>query len=64
MLRYYEAECWFFNIDSRATDKTKLRPETYCMDSCEVVYKNILKRLTIENSIEEPHKAVCCCEAH
>jgi len=34
------------------------------MHSCEVVYKDILKRLTVENSFWERCNAVGCCEAY
>jgi len=31
------------------------------MHICVVVYKNVLERLTVNNSISVQHNAVCCC---
>jgi len=63
MLPYGKVECWFLNIDSRATLKTIVRPVRYCMHSCEVEYKDMLKRLTVRNSVLVWCKAVHCSEA-
>ena len=50
----------FLIIDSRATSKKKVRPVRHCMHICEVVYKEILKRLTVQNSFQEQCIVVGC----
>jgi hypothetical protein len=51
-LHYNKIVSWVLNIDTRATSKTKVRPVSHCMQICEVVYKDILKRLTIKTLFE------------
>jgi len=43
--QYSKADSVFLNVDSTATSKT-IRSLRHCMQNCEVVYKDILKRLT------------------
>ena len=64
MLHHSIVEHWVLNIDSRVTLKTNVRPVRYCMHSCEIVYKDILNRLSVENSIQEVCEAVHWCEAY
>jgi len=58
-LHYCYVERWLLTIGSGATHKTKVRSVRHCMHCCEVVYKDILKRKTIINSIEERRKVFC-----
>jgi len=64
MIRYIKVESRFLNIDSRATSKKKVRPVRHCMHICKVEYKDILRRLTMNNSISEHCSAVGCCIAY
>ena len=40
-----------------------MSPVRHCMHSCVVVYKDVLERLTVDNSISVHHNAVCSCVA-
>jgi len=48
---YLKVNSWFFNIDIRAMTKKTVRPARHCMYICEVVYIDMLKWLTVKNSI-------------